>query len=189
MVYITSDLFDAATTRTQQPSPGSCRLGSSLAASEAGLGKRKRHAQDAAPRERSGNPSYAVFAMASLPERRPVKQIKRCPPKIGLVQTASHLMDVEVGLSTHTQPHTQPSAAPPIASDLRPCHACKLAPKRKRHLENYLDCKRCHERACYICARQCVGACGQAICKKCIVEVGHEGDSWCLDCYSNNINQ
>ncbi|KAL6159452.1 hypothetical protein ACJQWK_06038 [Exserohilum turcicum] len=113
-------------------------------------------------------------------DRRPVKQLKRLsPPKAALVKSTSHLMDVDID-------------APPVCdsravSDLRSCHACNKAPKRKKDLENYLDCTRCQGRTCFICARQCV-ACDKATCKKCIVEVGEDGDAWCLDCYSRSIN-
>lgn len=118
-------------------------------------------------------------------ERRPVKQLKRLPPKSSLVKSTSHLMDIDLELASSV-----PVAAPqtyPI-SDLRPCHACQSAPRRKKDLENYLDCRRCDGRTCYICARQCFGGCGKAVCKKCIVEVGEEGDPWCLDCYARKIN-
>jgi hypothetical protein len=131
----------------------------------------------------NGNRTYPISAATSAytaSERRPTKQMKRLNPKIALVKSTSHLMDVEpdpAPCPTNTNSHT----------DLRSCHACNAAPKRKRDLENYMECKRCVERTCYICARECV-ECGKAICKKCIVEVGEEGDSWCLVCYSKRIN-
>jgi hypothetical protein len=107
-------------------------------------------------------------------------------PKITLVKSTSHLMDTDSDtMSTYPPLDVQ---HPPAVSDLRSCHACQSAPKRKKDLENYMDCRRCDERTCYICARQCLGGCGKKICKKCIVEVGQEGDSWCLDCYSRQIN-
>lgn len=123
----------------------------------------------------------------TMSERRPVKQMKRISPKATLTKSTSHLMDLEPELSrhdhdTHTQPHFH------AVSDLRPCHACNSAPRRKKDLENYLDCLRCDGRTCYICARQCFGGCGKAVCKKCIVEVGEDGDPWCLDCYARDIN-
>ena len=136
----------------------------------------------ATPLENGTGRMYAVSAAASTyitSERRPTKQIRRTNPKIALVKSTSHLMDIEPSPTTSTNTTHN--------SDLRPCHACKTAPKRKRDLENYMECRRCDERACYICARICV-ACDKAICKKCIVEVGEEGDSWCLDCYSRRIN-
>lgn len=95
-------------------------------------------------------------------------------------------MDLDLDLDAPAAPVCE-SRAVPAVSDLRSCHACNKAPKRKKDLENYLDCRRCEGRTCFICARQCVG-CDKAICKKCIVEVGEEGDAWCLDCYSRNIN-
>jgi hypothetical protein len=134
------------------------------------------------PAEQSTSRMYPVSAAASAcitSESRPTKQMRRTNPKIALVKSASHLMD--------TESDPAPSSNTNSNSDLRPCHACMTAPKRRRDLENYMDCKRCVERACYICARECVG-CEKAICKKCIVEVGEEGDSWCLDCYSKRIN-
>jgi hypothetical protein len=130
------------------------------------------------------NLPYSVYSTSPIlphSERRPVKQMKRFSPKATLVKSTSHLMDIEPELpKANTHAHT--------VNDLRPCHACKSAPKRRRDLENYLDCRRCDGRTCYICARQCFGGCGKAICKKCIVEVGEEGDPWCLDCYARNIN-
>jgi hypothetical protein len=124
-------------------------------------------------------------SMYSTSDRRPVKQMKRYSPKATLVKSTSHLMDIETDFPPSISgPETQPR---PV-TDLRPCHACKSAPKRRKDLENYLDCRRCVGRTCYICARQCFGGCGKAVCKKCIVEVGEEGDPWCLDCYARNIN-
>ncbi|PSN60837.1 hypothetical protein BS50DRAFT_199020 [Corynespora cassiicola Philippines] len=117
-------------------------------------------------------------------DRRPVKQLKRLSPKLSLVKSTSHLMDTEPDPSPSEPPSTSSSSS----SDLRPCHACNSAPKRKRDLENFLECARCDERTCYICARACVGGCEKAICKKCVVEVGQEGDPWCLDCYSRSLN-
>jgi hypothetical protein len=131
--------------------------------------------------------SYAASSTSTYTasERRPVKQAKRLSPKATLVKSASHLMDIEPerpAILSRPDAHQHP------VTDLRPCHACKSAPRRKKDLENYLDCRRCDGRTCYICARQCFGACGKAVCKKCIVEVGDDGDPWCLDCYSRNIN-
>ncbi|KAF2847641.1 hypothetical protein T440DRAFT_430414 [Plenodomus tracheiphilus IPT5] len=211
MVYITSDLFGPDTSYGHE-NPSNSSYWPTMASPQhaAGLGKRKRQGEDVAtttcvhqhrmhpsgresarsqfhntpPFEANGNHSYAVYPITqqhNTAERRPVKQLKRINPKAMLVKSTSHLMDIDLeSQHSHTQSH-------PV-SDLRPCHACKSAPKRKRDLENYLDCKRCDGRTCYICARQCVGGCGKAICKKCIVEVGEEGDSWCLDCYARNLN-
>lgn len=116
-------------------------------------------------------------------DRRPVKQMKRMSPKATLTKSASHLMDLEPEHSKHE--HDSYALA---VTNLRSCHACNSAPRRKKDLENYLDCLRCNGRTCYICARQCFGRCGKAVCKKCIVEVGEDGDPWCLDCYSQDIN-
>lgn len=118
-------------------------------------------------------------------ERRPVKQLRRLNPKISLVKTPSHLMDIESDLTPSSPPVQRTGAH--TNSDVRPCHACNVAPKRKRDLENYMDCRRCEGRTCYICARQCSG-CPKTICKKCTVEVGEDGDPWCLECYSRQLN-
>lgn len=125
-------------------------------------------------------PSFALTPTNTSSDRRPVKQPKRLSPKLALVKSTSHLMDIEPDVPT-MQSH-------PV-SDLRPCYACNSAPKRKKDLDGFMDCKRCDHRTCYICARQCFGGCGKAVCKKCIVEVGQEGDPWCLDCYSRDINR
>jgi hypothetical protein len=140
------------------------------------------HAHSASSFETNRNHAYPMF---STSERRPVKQMKRLSPKASLAKSTSHLMDIDLDL-----PPTVPKAdthSHPV-TDLRSCHACKSAPKRRKDLENYLDCRRCDGRTCYICARQCFGGCGKAVCKKCIVEVGEEGDPWCLDCYARKIN-
>ncbi|KAF2739151.1 hypothetical protein EJ04DRAFT_508876 [Polyplosphaeria fusca] len=115
------------------------------------------------------------FESASAPQHRPMKQLRRSSPskRVTLSKSPSHLMDVEM----------DEPARPAPAIDLRPCHVCHKAPTRKRDLENYLDCKSCGERACYICARECVGGCTRHVCSKCCIEVGHEGDTHCLDCY------
>jgi hypothetical protein len=156
---------------------------------------RPQHASRGFDRLQSHNPhydphhnlSYAIYPAPpptqALAERRPVKQLKRfSSPKASLLKSTSHLMEIENEPPSHL-PH------PPYpVSDTRPCHACKSAPKRKRDLENYLDCKRCVERTCYICARVCFGGCGRTVCNTCIVEVGEEGDPWCLDCYARKLN-
>lgn len=118
-------------------------------------------------------------------DRRPVKQMKRLSPKSTLTKSTSHLMDLEPELSRYDHDARAHSHS---VTNLRPCHACNSAPRRKKDLENYLDCLRCDGRTCYICARQCFGGCGKAVCKKCIVEVGEDGDPWCLDCYARDIN-
>lgn len=212
MVYITSDLFGPdASHGHEQPSSSTCWSTMASSQHSPGLGKRKRPGgEDAAtptcvqqhrmhpsgrqaarpqlhsslPFETNGALSHAVHPITQqhiATDRRPVKQLKRTNPKAALIKSTSHLMDIDMDpLHSAAQPH--------LVSDLRPCHACRSAPKRKRELENYLDCKRCDERTCYICARQCGGGCGQAICNKCTLEVGDEGDSCCLDCYAKNLN-
>lgn len=211
MVYITSNLFGSNVMHDRAASPNTIHPQSWNTMvdtqSTPSLGKRKRRAEsDEEGHKVSGHSSqqrsspasrgllklhgyapqtdnsrmYPVSAATYISsERRPTKQMRRTNPKIALVKSTSHLMDIEPdpAPSTHTNTH----------SDLRPCHSCKTAPKRKRDLENYMECKRCDERACYICARICVG-CERATCKKCVVEVGEEGHSWCLDCYSRRIN-
>ncbi|KAJ5772786.1 hypothetical protein N7457_007682 [Penicillium paradoxum] len=46
----------------------------------------------------------------------------------------------------------QQSASP---SALRPCHICHRRPTTRQVLDAYADCDLCHERACFICLRQC----------------------------------
>jgi hypothetical protein len=91
----------------------------------------------------------------------------------------------------YDSPPKPANSAPPhpvTQSDLRACHVCHSAPKRKRDLENYLECQSCTERACYICARECSGGCQKQLCSKCCVEVGQEGDTYCLGCYQRTVN-
>ncbi|KAJ5186041.1 hypothetical protein N7472_010881 [Penicillium cf. griseofulvum] len=55
---------------------------------------------------------------------------------------------------------TQQSASPPA---LRPCHICHRRPTTRQVLDAYADCDLCHERACFICLRQCdSSSCGGA---------------------------
>jgi hypothetical protein len=150
---------------------------------------RRLHVHNTSSSDSNRTLPYSVYSpspLFSTAERRPVKQMKRTSPKSALVKSTSHLMDIEPDLPTSTKDDSTPH--PHSISDLRPCHACNSAPKRRKDLENYLDCRRCDGRTCYICARQCFGGCGKAVCKKCIVEVGQEGDPWCLDCYARDIN-
>ncbi|KAF2281183.1 uncharacterized protein EI97DRAFT_366833 [Westerdykella ornata] len=98
------------------------------------------------------------------PGRRPIKQLKRTSPKTN-------------GCTAPTSPAVHAS------SDLRACHVCHSAPKRKRDLENYLECQSCSQRACFICARECAAGCHKQICSRCSVEVGKEGNTWCLGCF------
>jgi hypothetical protein len=66
---------------------------------------------------------------------------------------------------------------------LTPCHICHKAPRLKKDLEAYADCRTCEERTCYICIRQCeVANCGRKVCRQCCVEQGENGDVYCLDC-------
>ncbi len=203
MVFITSDLFGPANIHTQPHNYWSTMTDTQQHA--VGLGKRKRlqdgngdvpHtsrgpcSQHPAAFDHNNERSYDLYAASSgyqTAEHRPIKQIKRINPKLALVKSTSHLMDTETSTSLpvgfahgQVQPH--------VVTDLRACHACKSAPKRRKDLENYMDCKRCDGRTCYICARQCLGGCGKKICKECIAEVGQEGDSWCLDCFQRQIN-
>ncbi|EMD63195.1 hypothetical protein COCSADRAFT_338673 [Bipolaris sorokiniana ND90Pr] len=146
------------------------------------------HHPNTPPFDSNNNLSYAFLPSKPIDfssDRRPVKQLKRFSPKASLIKSTSHLMDIDLDVQSPTTCGTP--AHHHAVSDLRSCHACKKAPTRKKDLENYLDCRRCEGRTCFICARQCVG-CAKAICKKCIVEVGEEGDAWCLDCYSRTIN-
>ncbi len=138
------------------------------------------HASNTSSHERNNhNMSYTLLLSPPsnvTSERRPIKQIKRTSPKATLAKSNSHLMDIE------------PDCPSSSMSNVRRCQVCKSAPKRKKELVNYMDCKRCDERTCFVCARQCVGGCGKTICRKCNVEVGEDGDSWCLDCYSKDLN-
>ncbi|PVH98576.1 hypothetical protein DM02DRAFT_719266 [Periconia macrospinosa] len=117
-------------------------------------------------------------------ERRPVKQTRRSYPK--LHKQPSHFMDVEP-TPTSDQADTNTHNSNIISTDLRPCHSCRSVPKRKQDLENYMECKHCEGRTCFICARECI-TCSKAICNRCIVEVGEDGDSWCLECHQRQIN-
>jgi hypothetical protein len=119
---------------------------------------------------------------------RPTKQPKRTSPNktpSALRKHPSHLMDTDLPRADDPTPASPP---PPIAeSDLRACHICHSAPKRKTDLENYLQCQVCTERACYICARECYGGCKKQVCSKCCVQVGEDWDTYCLSCYQRNI--
>ncbi|KAH7379191.1 hypothetical protein DE146DRAFT_682332 [Phaeosphaeria sp. MPI-PUGE-AT-0046c] len=204
-MYITSDLFqvggDAARLHCNDTTPAYWTAMSD-ASPMVGLGKRKRlegeqdpsavraHQQGiSSPSHRYHNKTTSITITTPPPcnttDRRPAKQMKRLSPKAALTKSTSHLMELEPDLSKHTHDTHAHSYS---VSNLRPCHACNSAPRRKKDLENYLDCLRCDGRTCFICARQCFGGCGKAVCNKCIVEVGEDGDPWCLDCYSQDIN-
>lgn len=203
MVYITSDLFGPVDTYNQPYNYWDTMTDAHQQQHAAGLGKRKRiqdgdashtsrgpRPQHSSAFEDEKNLSYALYSTAPdyrTSEHRPVKQMKRLSPKLALVKSTSHLMDTDTSTSPPARP-TDVQVQPYATTDLRACHACKSAPKRRKDLENYMDCKRCDERTCYICARQCLGGCGKKICKECIAEVGQEGDSWCLDCFQRQIN-
>lgn len=140
-------------------------------------------------------------------DQRPMKQVRLVSPKkANLQKQPSFQMDIEIEdrdsptIHTHTHTHTHPNTtahththpAPTPASssknpDLRACHICKKAPKRKRDMINYLDCTRCIGRTCFICARDC-SQCHKSLCRDCCTEVGEEGDAWCLDCYQRGVN-
>lgn len=129
--------------------------------------------------------TFSKAPMFAGSERRPVKQMKRLNPKPSLAKTPSHLMEVEQDVAPSSPPVQK--ADTHIKSDLSACHVCSTAPKRRRDLEGYMDCQRCSERTCYICARECSG-CQKAICKECIVELGQDGEPWCLECYQHINN-
>jgi len=197
MVYITSDLF--TTHGPDHPSSSTHGPPTTSPPHALGLGKRKRQqagedtrshlsirepsrsqSHPAAPPHTHTSLAYTTYPAAqhsSTPaERRPWKHLKRLSPKSSApCKSAPHhnLMGVELA---------------PSPADLRPCHVCRSAPRRNRDLENYLACRRCDQRTCYICARQCIRGCARAICNKCTVEVGQAGDAWCLDCFSRNLN-
>ncbi|KAH8732897.1 hypothetical protein GQ44DRAFT_600751 [Phaeosphaeriaceae sp. PMI808] len=213
-MYITSELFSVTAAPTHNCGDNTTSTSTSThwttmtdAPHTAGLGKRKRPEETDAecmrnsrlhrrssplsrslnrfqphnhsPFDSNRNLPYSIAYFT--PERRPVKQMKRLSPKPTLTKSTSHLMDIEPDMSPALSTTT-------MNLNTRPCHACKSAPRRRKDLENYMDCRRCDGRTCYICARQCFGGCGKAMCKKCIVEVGEEGDPWCLDCYARNLN-
>ncbi|KAF1932058.1 uncharacterized protein M421DRAFT_416783, partial [Didymella exigua CBS 183.55] len=188
MVYITSDLFGPVDTHSQ--SQHHWHIMTESHHDPASLGKRKRSLDgDATHNSRAPRPqhtssfdrnidhTYSPHAMGP----RPLKQIKRLSPMFAAVKSTSHLMDTENSTSPASG-FTNIEVPSPAVNDLRACHACKSAPKRKKDLENYMDCKRCVGRTCYICARQCLGGCGRKVCRECTAEVGQERDSWCLDC-------
>ncbi|KAF9699770.1 hypothetical protein EKO04_002294 [Ascochyta lentis] len=199
MVYITSDLFGPVDTHNQSYNYWHTMTDSQQHA--AGLGKRKRQQDgEASHPDRGPHPQHSPafeytndrphtfhtpVAEFRTSEHRPVKQIKRTSPKLALVKSTSHLMDTDIGATLPMGVKTTQSQ-PYAVTDLRACHACKSAPKRKRDLENYMDCTRCDGRTCYICARQCLGECGKTVCRECSSEVGEEGDSWCLDCFQRD---
>ena len=200
MVYITSDLFGPVDKHKQSHNYWHATADSQQQHA-AGLGKRKRQ-QDADTSHTSREPRpqhslafdhnsdrpyvlYATVPGHRASEHRPVKHIKRTSPKFALVKSTSHLMDTDSSISPAVST-TIPQVQPHNITNLRACHACKSAPRRKRDLENYMDCMRCDGRTCYICARQCLGGCGKKICKECTSEVGEEGDSWCLDCFQRD---
>lgn len=189
MVYITSDLFGPAETHCQPHHHWHTMTDSQH--DPASLGKRERaqdgetthtsrglRPQHTSAFDHNNDRSYSSHAII---DHRPMKQIKRISPKLALIKSTSHLMDTD----SNTGPpvgFTHAQVQPVTTTDLRACHACNSAPKRKRDLENYMDCKRCVGRTCYICARQCLGGCGREVCRECTAEVGQENDSWCLDC-------
>lgn len=188
MVYITSDLFGPVDTHSQNHNHW--HVMTSPNHDPAALGKRKRspdgdathnsrvsRPQHTSSSDRNSDHTYSPHAM----DPRPIKQIKRLSPKVALVKSTSYLMDIDTSTNP-TNGRMNVEVQPHAVSDLRACHACKSAPKRKKDLENYMDCNRCIGRTCYICARQCLGGCGKKVCKECTAEVGQEGDSWCLDC-------
>lgn len=125
--------------------------------------------------------------MHLVPETRPQKQLRRTASKkhFTLIKSNLHLMEVE----NDTSPASSSSSSnTSTALDLRACHICHTAPKRKKVLENYQECKRCTEHTCFICVRQCADGCREKICRKCCVEVGEEGDTLCLGCYARSLN-
>lgn len=88
-----------------------------------------------------------------------------------------------------TVKRTGPLASVPIPTiihqpgQLAACSCCSSKPMRKTDLERYSDCQLCEKRTCTVCIRTCHGSCGdRRICKKCSMEKGEEGDSYCLEC-------
>lgn len=191
MVYITPGLFGPVDTHNSPHHHW--HIMSDSHHDPASLGKRKRSLDgDSAHSSRGSRPQHTssldrnsdhTYSLRAT-DQRPLKQTKRLSPKLALVKSTPHL--------THTETSTSPAIStsaevqPHAVDDLRACHACRSAPKRRKDLENYMDCKRCVGRTCYICARQCLGGCGRKVCKECTAEIGQEGDSWCLDCLQQN---
>ncbi|KAF1951826.1 hypothetical protein CC80DRAFT_480165 [Byssothecium circinans] len=209
MVYITSELFDSGNTHGRSHSPCTHTQGSdNMAETHSTQAKRKRRVEDDdgtspskiahrtspagrgslrllghnAALDSNSHRMYPVSATAAphaTSERRPIKQMRRSNLK--LEKQPSRLMDIEPDPAHSSSDKAHRSNT---SSDLRPCHVCNAAPKWKRELEEYMDCRRCEGRTCYICARQCF-RCGQALCRKCTAEDKNNGDTWCLECYSH----
>jgi hypothetical protein len=81
---------------------------------------------------------------------------------------------------------TEETSPSPVAKEiaLQPCHICHKKPKQKTDLDSYTTCKKCGERTCYICIRECQGGCNdKTICSSCCVEYGEDGTVACFDCY------
>lgn len=182
MVFITSDLFGAVNTHNQPRRHWHTMTEAPHDAESLGKRKRTQDGDGRGHRPHHASPfDHDSDQLYTTAEHRPMKQLKRISPKLSLLKSTSHLMDTDAGAAPPVQfKHGQ--VQPHAVADLRACHACKTAPKRKSDLENYMDCKRCVGRTCYICARQCLGGCGKKVCRECTAEVGQERDSWCLDC-------
>ncbi|KAJ5860673.1 uncharacterized protein N7529_007983 [Penicillium soppii] len=85
-------------------------------------------------------------------------------------QPQSHLAPIYQTTDSYSPPispktlvplHYPQSASP---SALRPCHICHRRPTTRQVLDAYADCDLCHERACFICLRQCDSAsCGGSL--------------------------
>jgi hypothetical protein len=184
MVFITSDLFGAVSTHNQHHRQWHIMTEAPHDVESLGKRKRTQDGDGRAHRSHHATPfdyDHDSEQLYTTAEHRPMKQLKRISPKLSLLKSTSHLMDTDAGAAPPVHfKHGQ--VQPHAVADLRACHACKTAPKRKSDLENYMDCKRCVGRTCYICARQCLGGCGKKVCRECTAEVGKERDSWCLDC-------
>jgi hypothetical protein len=95
--------------------------------------------------------------------------------------------------SSSTNGTSSTTAPPPPPRDdgssglLQRCHICAKAPRMKKDLDGYKDCWRCRRRTCYVCVRMCetTHCGGRKICRACCVEVGEDGDVFCLDCFGS----
>ena len=53
-------------------------------------------------------------------------------------------------------PTAQAAPQQPLSSSLlRPCHVCHRRPTTRALISAFIDCDLCHQRACYVCLREC----------------------------------
>ncbi|KAF3001547.1 hypothetical protein E8E13_009645 [Curvularia kusanoi] len=146
MVFITSDLFGPVNPHAH-PHLHHRHNMAEAPHDAANLGKRKRTQDgDGANTSRAHRPQHSPALHPNSEQTyttadyRPIKQIKRISPKLALVKSPSHLMDMDTDAGPAPPVHFNNGPVQPHAvTDLRACHACKTAPKRKSDLENYMD--------------------------------------------------